>query len=245
MKELLLLLLLTSYLFAHCESTYKGTRELKEGGNRSRANMGRTYRRNAPALKYLYNARALVKPNLKKGSLQVWVSIDQRGTVIEAIVIHSMIQDTSFENAVARNIKKWKFGNIPTESDTSETKFDFVFFNDNQISDEDITSILQQTLDHHSIKTYLHTDAPGRVPLYICDTNLFESRPKLTVGGEKVILISPTVQKKNALFIKELTFPSPDRCILKIDYPIEGMRAQVELKKTDQWRVETSRVVEQ
>ena len=81
---------------------------------------------NLPALRYAYNKRLRVKPDLK-GKIVVKFVIDEYGRVLLCDITKSTIADPELEKTVIKKIKLWRFPKIDKTGDITEVVYPFVF----------------------------------------------------------------------------------------------------------------------
>lgn len=126
----IILLILAMQLFPHCEPIPNEKYDYTPKGKRSKSNISRIYRRNKPALKYAHNHRLKENPTMPNGSIKIWIGIAQAGNIIECHLAHSSLNDSLFEHTLVEKVKRWHFGMIQYEGDTTWTMLDFTFIND-------------------------------------------------------------------------------------------------------------------
>ena len=85
-----------------------------------------TVMQNLSALRYMYNKRLKVKPDLK-GRVTVKFEINNLGEVIYCKVVSSTVKDRKFKKELVNKILKWDFGEIPFPNDTTQVVYPFVF----------------------------------------------------------------------------------------------------------------------
>ncbi len=95
-------------------------------GGRSRASITRVVLQNMNALRYAYNKRLNMKPNLR-GKVTVKFAIDEFGKVIFCDVIGGTLNDPALEKTISKKIERWVFDKINKPGDVTEVVYPFVF----------------------------------------------------------------------------------------------------------------------
>lgn len=123
MSKIIFIFLLSS-LIIFADST--STKNEALTGGRSKASIMRTVMQNLAALRYAYNRRLRVKPNIF-GKITVKFAINEYGKVVSSKVVNNTINDQIFGDTVAYKVSRWTFDTIPKPGDITEVVYPFVF----------------------------------------------------------------------------------------------------------------------
>lgn len=95
-------------------------------GNRRRATIMRTLRKNMLPLKNMYDTY-FASTNSSGGNVTVKWTIDEKGAVISCKVIASTLNERNFERKIIEHIQSIEFGMIDSPGDVTEVVYPFIF----------------------------------------------------------------------------------------------------------------------